>query len=62
MADGSALLTGLDFEAWRDWRPVLLRSPSEFHEVIALEGRVAPHTLAQRKNGNLSVMPDLHVV
>ena len=44
MADGSALLIGSDFEAWRDWRWVLLRSPSEFHEVTALEGRVAPHT------------------
>ena len=44
MADGSALLTGEDLEAWRDWRQVLLRSPSEFHEVIASEGRVAPHT------------------
>ena len=44
MADGSAFLTGSDFEAWRDWRRVLLRSPSEFHEVIALEGRVAPRT------------------
>ena len=27
-----------------DWRRVLLRSPSGFHEVIAREGRVAPHT------------------
>ena len=44
MADGSALLTGSDFEAWRDWRQVLLRSPSEFHEAIALGVRVAPHT------------------
>ena len=44
MADGSALLTGSDLEVWRDWRRVLLRSPSEFQEVIALEGRVAPHT------------------
>ena len=35
MADGSA---------WRDWRRILLRSSSEFREVIALEGRVAPHT------------------
>ena len=26
------------------WRLVLLRSPSELHEVIAREGRVAPHT------------------
>ena len=25
-------------ESWRDWRRVLLRSPSEFHEVIAREG------------------------
>ena len=44
MADGSALFTGSDLEAWRDWRWVLLRSPSEFHDVIAREGRVAPHT------------------
>ena len=44
IADGSALSTGADSEAWRDWRRVLLRSPSEFHEVIAREGRVAPHT------------------
>ena len=44
MADGSALLTGSDLEVWRDWRRVLLRSPCEFQEVIALEGRVAPHT------------------
>ena len=44
MADGADLLTGLDFEAWRGWRRVLLRSPSELHEAIALEGRVAPHT------------------
>ena len=43
-ADGSALLTGSDFEAWRDWRRILLRSPSELHEVIAREGRVARHT------------------
>ena len=40
----SALLTCSDFEAWRDWRRVLLRSPSELREVISLEGRVAPHT------------------
>ena len=44
VADGSALLTGSDLEAWRDWRLILLRSPSELHEVIAREGRVAPHT------------------
>ena len=44
MADGPALLTGSDLEAWRDWRRILLRSPSELQEVIALEGRVAPHT------------------
>ena len=44
MADASALLTGSDSEAWRDWRQVLLRSPNELHEVIAREGRVAPHT------------------
>ena len=44
MADGAAALTGSDFEAWRDWRQVLPRSPSELHEAIALEGRVAPHT------------------
>ena len=44
MADGSALLTGSDLEAWRDWRPVLLRSPSELHEVIARERGVAPRT------------------
>ena len=44
MADGAAFLTGSDFEAWRDWRRVLLRSPSELQEAIALEGRVAPHT------------------
>ena len=44
MADGSALLTGSDLEAWRDWRLILLRSPSDLHEVIAHEGRVAPHT------------------
>ena len=44
MADGSALLTGSDFEAWRDWRRVLLRSPSELREVTALEERVAPDT------------------
>ena len=43
MADGSALLTGSDLEAWRDWRLILLRSPSDLHEVIAREGRVAPH-------------------
>ena len=44
MADGSALLTGSDFEAWSDWNRVQLCSPSEFHEVIALNGRVALHT------------------
>ena len=44
MADGADLSTGSDFEAWRDWRRVLLRSPSELQEAIALEGRVAPHT------------------
>ena len=49
MADGSALLTGSDFEAWRDWRRVLLRSSSEFQEVIARKGRVAPHTDPQLK-------------
>ena len=38
------LWTGSDFEAWRDWRPVLLCSPSELREVIALEGRVVPYT------------------
>ena len=27
-----------------DWRRVLLRSPNEFHEVIARERRVSPHT------------------
>ena len=42
MVDGSALLTRADLEAWRDWRRVLLRSPSEFQEVIVCEGRVAP--------------------
>ena len=40
----SALLTRSDLEAWKDWRRVLLRSPNELHEVIAREGRVAPHT------------------
>ena len=44
MADGADFLTGSDFEAWRDWRQVLLRSPSELQEAVALEGRVAPHT------------------
>ena len=44
MADGSALLTGSDFEAWRDCRRVLLCSPSDLQEAIALEGRVVPHT------------------
>ena len=44
MADGSALLTGSDLEVWRDWRRILLRSPSELQEVNALEGTVAPHT------------------
>ena len=44
MADGADLLTGSDFEAWRDWNWVLLRSPSELQEAITLEGRVAPHT------------------
>ena len=44
VADGAALLPGSDSEAWRDWRRVLLRSPNELHEVIAREGRVAPHT------------------
>ena len=44
MADGSPLLTGSDSEAWRDWRRVMLRSPNELQEVIAREGRVAPHT------------------
>ena len=29
MADGSALLTGSDLRAWRDWRRILLRSPSK---------------------------------
>ena len=43
-ADGADLLTGSDFEAWRGWRRVLLRSPNELHEAFALEGRVAPHT------------------
>ena len=38
MADGAALLIGSNLEAWRDWRRVLLRSPSELHEVIAREG------------------------
>ena len=49
MADGSAPLTGSDLEAWRDWRRILLRSPSELQEVIALEGRVAPHTDTELK-------------
>ena len=44
MADGADLVTVSDLEAWRDWRRVLLRSPSELQEAIALEGRVAPHT------------------
>ena len=44
MADGPALLTGSDLEAWSDWRQILLRSPSEFQEAIALEGRVSPRT------------------
>ena len=44
MADGSALLTDSDLEAWKDWHLMLLRSPSELHEVIVREGRVAPHT------------------
>ena len=44
IADGSALKTCSDLEAWRDWRRVLLRSPNELREVIAREGRVAPHT------------------
>ena len=46
MADGADV--GSDFEAWRDWRRVLIRSPSELHEAIALEGRVAPHTLKRK--------------
>ena len=29
MADGADLLIGSDFEAWRDWRSVLLRSPCD---------------------------------
>ena len=41
MADGS---TGSNLDVWSDWRMILLRSPSEFHEAIALEGRNAPHT------------------
>ena len=49
MADGSALMTGSDLEASRDWRRILPRSPSELHEVIAREGRVAPHTDPERK-------------
>ena len=44
LADGFALLTGSDLEAWRDWRRVLLRSPSELREMIPLEERIAPHT------------------
>ena len=44
ITDGSSFLTGADAEAWRDWRRVLLRSPSVFQEVIARKGRVAPHT------------------
>ena len=44
MADGSALLTGSDLDAWRDWRLISHRSGSEFQEAIALVGRVAPHT------------------
>ena len=43
MAGGSALLTGSDFEAWRIGAGFCF-ALSEFHEVIALEGRVAPHT------------------
>ena len=35
--------TGWDFEAWRDWRRVLHRSPSELQEAIALVGRVDPY-------------------
>ena len=38
VADGPALLTGSDLQAWRNWRWILLRSPSELQEVIALEG------------------------
>ena len=49
MADGSALLSGSDLEAWRNWRRVLLRSPSEFHEVIAHEGRVVFHANPELK-------------
>ena len=49
MEDGADLLTVSDFEAWRDWRPVLLRSPSELQEAIALEGRVPPHTEPELK-------------
>ena len=37
-------ITGSDFEAWRDWNWVLLRSPSELQEAITLQGRVARHT------------------
>ena len=44
MGDGSALLSGSDLEALRDCCRVLLRSPSEFHEVIARKRRGAPHT------------------
>ena len=51
MADGADIFTGSDFEAWRGWRWVLLRSPSELPEAIALEGRQSP-------GGNLGGMPD----
>ena len=58
MADGSALLTGSDLEAWRDWRRVLLRSPNELHEVIAPKGELLL-ILTRNSNGNLSVIARL---
>ena len=58
MADGSALLTGSDLEAWRDWRRILLRSPSELQKVIVLEGELLL-ILTPSSNGNLGAMRDL---
>ena len=57
MANCSSLLTRADSEAWRDWRRVLVRSPSEFQDVIAREGLLL--ILTQSSKGNLRVMPGL---
>ena len=42
-AKAEELLTGSDFEAWTDWRRVILRSPSEAREALTKVGDVRPY-------------------